>query len=188
VGSRAWSLGKLLATRLAAVQAIELSGVDSDQWRALQGDDPHPWGGEAETLEWAEKRHHVGVPGEHGELLALAGALIADVRIDARETFPVVGIGGVIVRPEMRGRGLARLVVESILEVARRLGPGRAMLFCRRPLVSMYERFGFVLIEAPVSAEQPAGRIEMPMCAMWTPLRGGAGWPPGAVEVLGEPF
>jgi len=170
------------------VRAIELPVVDSDQWRALQGDDPHPWGGEAEALEWAEKRHHVGVPAEHGELLALAGALIAEVRVDAQPPFPVVGIGGVIVRPDVRGRGLARLVIESILDVARRLGPERAMLFCRRPLVPLYERFGFLLIDAPVTAEQPAGRVEMPLRAMWAPLRDGTGWPPGTVEVLGEPF
>ena len=170
------------------MRAIELPAVDSEGWRALQGGDPHPWGGEAEALEWAEKRHYAGVPGEHGELLALAGALIAELRVDAQPAFPVVGIGGVIVRPDVRGRGLARLVVEAILDVAGRLGPERAMLFCRQPLVSLYERFGFAPIDAPVSAEQPAGRIEMPMRAMWAPLREGAGWPPGAVEVLGEPF
>jgi predicted GNAT family N-acyltransferase len=170
------------------VRAIELPVVDSDQRRALLGDDPHPWGGEAEGLEWAEKHHHVGVPAEHGELLALAGALIAEVRVDAQPPFPVVGIGSVIVRPDVRGRGLARLVIEGSLDVARRLGPERAMLFCREPLVSLYEGFGFLLIDAPVTAEQPAGRVEMPLRAMWAPLRDGAGWPPGAVEVLGEPF
>jgi GNAT superfamily N-acetyltransferase len=170
------------------VQAIELSGVDSAEWRALQGDEPHPWGGEAEALEWAGKDRHVGVRGDNGELLALAGALVAEVRVEDGAPFPVAGIGGVIVRPEMRGRGLARLVIEAILDVARGLGPERAMLFCRAPLVVLYERFGFIEIEASVSAEQPGGRVEMPMRSMWAPLREGAVWPDGAVEVLGEPF
>jgi hypothetical protein len=39
-----------------------------------------------------------------------------------------------------------------------------------------------------VTADQPAGRIEIPMRAMWAPLRDDASWPPGKVEVLGEPF
>jgi hypothetical protein len=62
------------------------------------------------------------------------------------------------------------------------------MLFCREALVAMYERFGFRLIEAPVTAAQPGGRVEMPLRAMWRPLREGAAWPPGPVAVLGEPF
>ncbi len=170
------------------MEAIELAHVDSDQWRAIQGDEPNPWGGEAEALTWVAKQRYVGVPGEDGALLAMAGALVADVSVGGGEPFGVVGIGGVIVRPDMRGHGLARLVIEAILDVGRGLGPAHAMLFCRQPLVALYERFGFRTIEASVSAAQPDGRIEMPLRAMWSPLRGGAGWPQGAVEVLGEPF
>jgi GNAT superfamily N-acetyltransferase len=170
------------------VQAIELAGVDSGQWRALQGEEPEPWGGEAEDLSWVEKTHFVGVPGGDGELLAMAAALVAEVTAGGGEPFGVAGVGGVIVRPDMRGRGLARLVIEAVVELAGRLGPAYAMLFCRRPLVALYERFGFREIGAPVTAEQPGGRIEMPMVAMWAPLREGASWPEGAIAVLGEPF
>jgi predicted N-acetyltransferase YhbS len=171
------------------VQAVALEHVDSAQWSALQGDDPHPWGSsEAEALEWAEKRHHVGVEADDGGLLAVAGAVVADVAVAGAEPFPVVGIGGVIVRPDQRGRGLARLVVEAILEVAHRLGPERAMLFCREPLVALYERFDFRTIDGPVGAAQPGGRVVVPMRGMWAPLRDGATWPEGPVEVVGEPF
>ncbi len=169
------------------MRAIELKNVDSEQWRALQGEDPHPWGGEAEALAWVPKTDYVGIPGEGGELLAMAAVLVAEVTA-GEEAFPVAGVGGVIVRPDMRGHGLARLVVEAILEVAARLGPERAMLFCRQPLVAMYERFDFRTIDEPVTAAQPTGRVEMPLRAMWRPLRADASWPPGPVAVLGEPF
>ena len=169
------------------MQAIRLPDVSSEQWRALQGDELHPWGGEAEALAWAEKQHYVGIPGEDGELLAMAAALVAEVSADG-EPFQVVGIGGVIVSPQERGRGLARLVVEAILDVARGLGPDKAMLFCRAPLVGLYERFGFDTIDATVTAAQPAGRVEMPLRAMWAPLREGARWPEGPVAVAGQPF
>jgi hypothetical protein len=62
------------------------------------------------------------------------------------------------------------------------------MLFCRPALTSLYAQFGFVTIEAPVWVDQPGGRVEMPMPAMWSALGGDAGWPPGRVDLLGEPF
>ena len=171
------------------MDAIELASVDSEQWRALQGDEPHPWGGgQAEQLSWAEKQRYVGVQGEDGELLATGGVLVAEVSAGGGEPFRVAGIGGVIVRPDMRGQGLARIVVAAILEMGRGLGPAHAMLFCREPLVPLYERFDFRTIDASVSAAQPGGRIEMQMRSMWAPLRGDASWPDGPVEVLGEPF
>jgi hypothetical protein len=80
------------------------------------------------------------------------------------------------------------MVVEPLLRLAEELGPDRAMLFCRRDLVGLYRRVGFAQIEAPVWADQPDGRIEMPLPAMWRPLRNGADWPPGRVDVHGLPF
>jgi hypothetical protein len=38
------------------------------------------------------------------------------------------------------------------------------------------------------SADQPTGRIEMPMVTMWRPLRDAAKWPPGRIDVRGLPF
>ena len=59
---------------------------------------------------------------------------------------------------------------------------------CRPGLVALYRRWGFVEIAAPVWADQPDGRIEMPQAAMWRALRTGAEWPPGRVDVRGLPF
>ena len=59
------------------------------------------------------------------------------------------------------------------------------MRFCRRDLVRVYRRFGFVEITSPVWADQPGGRIEMPLVAMWRALRSGTRWPPGRVDVRG---
>jgi hypothetical protein len=74
------------------------------------------------------------------------------------------------------------------MALAEGLGPERAMLFCRPELVALYRRRGFVEIDAPVWVDQPGGRIEMPLAAMWRPLRAGAEWPPGRVDVRGLPF
>ncbi len=170
------------------MQAIELERVGPEEWNALHGGEHQSWGGIAEDLSWADKDRHVGVRDADGELLAIAGAVVADVAVGGGEAFPVVGIGAVIVTPRARGQGLARVVVEEILRVAQRLGPAHAMLFCRSELIPLYERLGFAAITAPVSAEQPTGRIVMPLAAMWRPLAPDAVWPDGTVQVLGEPF
>lgn len=169
------------------MEAVELSGVGSAEWDAVLAGEQNVWG-PGEELSWAQKTRHVGVIGEDGRPLALAGAVLARVAVDGGQPFPVVGVGGVIVTRARRGQGLARLVVEAILRLGVGLGPSHAMLFCGEQLMGMYARFGFSQIEAPVSAEQPSGRIVIPTCAMWAPLAAGASWPAGQVEVLGEPF
>jgi predicted GNAT family N-acyltransferase len=110
------------------------------------------------------------------------------VKVEHEPPFQVVGLGGLIVTRSARGRGLARLLAVRLLEIAGELEAQRAMLFCREELTSFYAKLGFVTIEAPVWVEQPGGRVEMPMPAMWSALGGDAGWPPGGVDLLGEPF
>jgi predicted GNAT family N-acyltransferase len=170
------------------VQAVELDRVGAAEWHAVLAGEQRAFGGVGEELSWARKTRHVAVLGEAGSPLAMAGAVIASVSVPPAPPFPVVGIGGVIVTHTMRGRGLSRLVLEAILEVARQLGPERAMLFCRERLTTLYARFGFQPIDCPVIAEQPGGHVLVPMRAMWAPLTDGADWPAGEVEVLGEPF
>jgi GNAT superfamily N-acetyltransferase len=170
------------------VRAVELDHVGAAEWDAVLAGEQHAWGVEGEQLSWAEKRRHVAVLDDAGVPLALAGVLVAEVTAGDGEPFEVAGIGSVIVTRTMRGRGLARLVVEAILDIARELGPQHAMLFCREDLVGLYARLGFTIIDAPVTAEQPGGRVVMTMRAMWAPLAAGVSWPAGDVEVLGLPF
>ena len=100
----------------------------------------------------------------------------------------VAGLGGVIVTRAARGRGLARVLIERLLEIAPQLGAERAMLFCLPANVGLYAKFGFRLIEAPVTARHPQGLVVVPMPAMWRPLSAAATWPGGAVELGDEPF
>jgi predicted N-acetyltransferase YhbS len=113
--------------------------------------------------------------------------VLADVRV-GETTLEVAGIGGVIVTRVARGRGLARALIEHLLQLAHQLEVQRAMLFCLPAYVGLYTKFGFQLIEQPVFAQQPRGLIEMPMGAMWKPLMSSARWPEGRIELLGEPF
>jgi predicted N-acetyltransferase YhbS len=169
------------------VETVELQNVGPDEWEAVLDGETHAFGVVGAEFSWANKERHVAVCDGAGQPVALAGAMVAQVTVGG-EDFPVVGIGSVIVTQTMRGGGLALRVVEAVMEIAGELGPERAMLFCGEELTTLYARFGFQAIEAPVSAEQSGGRVVMPMSAMWAPLADGIDWPAGDVSVQGRPF
>lgn len=149
------------------------------------GDDPF---GVAETgLTWLPKEEHFGI--RHGDrLVAHAGLLRLSTAIGDVET-EVVGVGGVAVAPDARGQGLARLVITAALDHARTMGPRHALLFCRSPLVQLYQRLGWHLLDQEVLVEQPESRlVTMPLRTMVTPLRDNAHWPSGPVRLLSLPM
>jgi GNAT superfamily N-acetyltransferase len=171
------------------VELVELDMVTDQQWAEIVAGEVEPWG-LGEELSWRDKEHQIAVRGLDGRLLALAGTAIADVEVEGSGPFQVLGIGGVFVTPSQRGRGLAVRLVRELLAGARRdpSHPDRAMLFCRPQLIGLYRKLGFREIDAPVWAEQPRGRIEVPLRAMWHPLAKEAEWPAGRVDVRGLPF
>jgi predicted GNAT family N-acyltransferase len=169
-------------------ELVELGEITDEQESEVVAGEHAAWGGVGEELEWAEKQRHVALRSADGGLVAIAGALVAQVEVEGTERFEVLGIGGVMVTASERGRGLVWRLLEPLLEIAAEMGPQRAMLFCRPQLTALYEKFAFAEITAPVWARQPEGKIEMPLCAMWRPLRAGVRWPEGRVEVQGLPF
>jgi predicted GNAT family N-acyltransferase len=166
---------------------VEHGNLTAEQWEELVAGEHDPFGVGDSDIQWLPKDRYLVLPGPDGRLRAAAGLVVVDVEAGG-ETFPVAGLGGVIVSHPYRGQGLARRVVEAALASAETLGPERAMLFCTRQNIPLYARFGFVEIEAPVFAQQPDGEIEMPPHAMWRPLRAGVGWPEGPVRLAGPPF
>jgi GNAT superfamily N-acetyltransferase len=185
-----WSSGPGPALRLYVlpVQLAEIDALTSRDWDELVAGEPEPFGRVGEELTWRRKDRYVGVRDPAGRLLAAAGVALAEVRGPSAPAFPVAGLGGVIVTREARGRGLARTVIEGGLEIARRMPVEHAMLFCLPRTMGLYEKFDFRPLQAPVHAEQARGRVLVPMVAMWAPLREGASWPEGPIEVVGEPF
>ena len=171
------------------LERVELGPLTSQQWEELRAGEHEPFGPVGAKLAWRTKVRHIGLRASDGRLVAVAGAVLADVEVESTGGFQVVGLGSLIVTRSMRGTGLMADVVDPLLRLAETMGPDRAMIFCRPDLVALYTRTGFIEITAPVWADQPAGRIEMPLSAMWRPLRPGVpAWPPGRVDVRGEPF
>ncbi|MFE2103645.1 GNAT family N-acetyltransferase [Streptomyces sp. NPDC059468] len=158
----------------------------ADQEEILgSGDDPFgvAWTG----LTWLPKEVHFGIRHD-GRLVAHTGLLRLPVAIGDAET-EVMGVGGVAVAPGMQGQGLARLVVAAALEHARTMGPQHALLFCRPPLVSLYQRLGWHPLDNDVLVEQPGARlVPMPLRTMVTPLHDDARWPSGPVRLFSLPM
>ncbi|WP_030791971.1 GNAT family N-acetyltransferase [Streptomyces sp. NRRL S-920] len=137
------------AIRLAQYTHADVAEILGD------GDDPF---GVAETgLAWLSKEEHFGIRHE-GRLVAHAGLRRLPLTVGGT-ALEVVGVGGVAVAPDVRGRGLARSVVAAALSHARTLGPRHALLFCRPPLVVLYERLGWRPIDE--DAQWPAGPVRL---------------------------
>jgi GNAT superfamily N-acetyltransferase len=168
--------------------------ITSEEWADLVGDEHEPWGGQAEALVWGDKDWHVVRRDPDGRLLAVAGSVVAEVEVtpngggERTARFPVVGLGSLFVRASARGQGLLHDLARELIAQARERGPRWGMLFCREDLVPVYRGYGFELLDAPVWAEQPGGRVELPLRAMVLAFAPGPAWPAGRVDVLGLPF
>ncbi|MGW3507569.1 GNAT family N-acetyltransferase [Streptomyces sp. NPDC000994] len=165
---------------------VRLTHYTEAEKKEILGDGTDPFGVAYAGLTWLPKEHHFGVRLE-GRLVAHAGLLRLPMSIGGDST-EVVGVGGVAVAPDVRGRGLARQVIAAALEHARTMGPRHGLLFCRRPLVPLYERLGWQALDQDVHVEQPGGPVLMPLRTMVTPLHDRAGWPAGAVRLLSFPM
>ncbi|MFI5473579.1 GNAT family N-acetyltransferase [Streptomyces cacaoi] len=167
-----------------AVRLLRYTRAEQDE---ILGGGDDPFGVAATGLSWLPKEDHFGV--RHGDrLVAHAGLLRLSVAAGDTGT-EVVGVGGVAVAPDVRGQGLARLVIAAALEHARTMGPRHALLFCRPPLVPLYQRLGWRPLDEAVLVEQPESRlVTMPLPTMVTPLHDNAHWPSGPVRLFSLPM
>ncbi|MEV0281291.1 GNAT family N-acetyltransferase [Streptomyces sp. NPDC050610] len=171
----------------AAPAVVRLAQYTKTDQEEILGNDDDPFGVAWTGLTWLPKEEHFGIRHED-RLVAHVGLLRLPVAIGDTET-EVVGVGGVAVAPGMQGQGLARLVLTTALEHARTMGPQHAILFCRPPLIPLYQRLGWHPLDTDVLVEQPETRlVTMPLRTMVTPLRDGAHWPSGPVRLFSLPM
>ncbi len=164
-------------------------GALTDDGRAdLEGDEDDPFDAAGIDLVFRPKNRHFGIRDAAGRLIASAGYVLADVTVDGRDRFGVLGIGGVIVAAAHRGRGLARAVVEATLDEGVRLGPDYALLFAHEDRSGLYRKLGFSVLPGPLEVRQPSGTAIVPQLAMWRRLTASRDWPPGRAVLESLPF
>jgi GNAT superfamily N-acetyltransferase len=169
------------------MEIVDLGRLTDGQRADLEGGEDDPFDGAGVSLRFRPKDRHVVMRESDGRLVASAGLTVAEIEV-AGERIPVVGLGGVFVNADRRGRGLARQIVEEALARARTMGPPFVILFCHADRVGLYVRLGFVEIDQPVSVRQPDGFATMPMRTMWRALHADTSWPDGPVLVDSLPF
>ncbi|WP_406862766.1 GNAT family N-acetyltransferase [Streptomyces sp. HUAS MG47] len=162
-------------TRLDTYDNTEIFGDAADPFRVAEC-----------GLVWRLKDHHFGIRVD-GRVVAHAGLVVLPVSVGGIR-MDVVGLGGVGVAPDQRGRGLARHVVSGTMKHARTLGPEFALLFCRPDVAALYARFDWNELDGEVEVEQPDGVAMMPLRTMWFPLRGEGRWPDGPVRLHSRPM
>jgi predicted GNAT family N-acyltransferase len=170
------------------MEQIEFGPLTDELRAELEGDERDPWdAARAPAIEWRPKEQHVGLRDDHGRLVANAGLLVVDVEV-AGARFPIVGLGGVIVKRDYRGQGLSLRVLEAALAKAAALGPEFIVLFCFDDRMELYRKVGFEVVLDEVFVRSGARQVAMPMRTMWRALRPGATWPEGPVALQSQAF
>ncbi|MDD1746181.1 MAG: GNAT family N-acetyltransferase [Methanomassiliicoccales archaeon] len=77
-----------------------------------------------------------------GAVEAASGRLCAFARVLSDDLFRAV-IFDVVVHPDFRGRGLAKMIFDAILSHPVLGRVENVLLFCKDDVVELYERFGF---------------------------------------------
>lgn len=109
-----------------------------------------------------------------GDLIGTAVGLDCRLIVAEQEARPVAGLGGVVVEPAWRGRGLGAAIVRATMAAAREAGYDFGALFSRRERGPFYERLGWHAMSGPIvktlfGVEQPIRPGGLFMVAPLTP-------------------
>lgn len=168
------------------VELTELPAYGESERAEILDGDVDPAGVADLGLVWQDKIGHV-VLRDHGRVVAHAGWLPIQLQIDG-QPLSGVGLGGVLVHRSLRGGGLGATVVRAAMDRMRQFGRPIGLLFCHRHLVSYYGRLGWQELSDPVTVQQPAGPVAMPLATCWTPLAAKALRIDGPVTLTEPPF
>ncbi len=164
----------------------EVSEFSLEDAATLAGGEADPYGTDHLAITWAPKDHHVVVV-EDGRPIAHAGFLPIEVETDGTRLLGV-GLGGVMVHPTLRGRGIGELLVRDTTARMGAMGRPFGLLFCRDVRLAFYERMGWRQVHGEVTVDQESGPIAMPLLTCWYSFAPDHDVPAGGLRVVGLPF
>ena len=172
---------------LRCMEVVDLPDFGPDDYAKIVDGELDPYGTDHLNIDWREKSGHVGLMDDR-RLIGHAGWVPARARAAAGQIVEVVGLGGVMVHREYRGKGVGQGLVVGAMKKMHELQSPIGMLFCRTERVRFYERMGWHPIEGRITADQSDGLVEVPLVACWTPLVAGASLPATELHIEGLPF
>jgi len=135
---------------------------------------------------WGEKKWRVLV--WHGdELVSHVGILEREVRAGERPV-RVAGLYTVMTAPEWRGKGMASDALRVAADYMRsELRAEFGLLLCPDAMLPFYGALGWRQVKDAVVFDQPSGRTDSALNAMYLPLRE-SDWPAGVLDFCGPPW
>lgn len=95
-------------------------------------------------MEWSPTSRHVLAFADGPKPVAHIGFDEFDILLDDKKT-SVIGIGGVVVRPEYQGRRIPALLFDALhAHAPEKMNSRMYALFCPPRLVAYYDKFGYV--------------------------------------------
>ena len=114
---------------------------------------------EGQSICWSSLSHHI-LARENNKAIAHIGFAEFTVQIHS-ESYKVIGVGGVVVRPEFQGKNIPGLLFKKLHESQIALSYSNLFtLFCPARLVPYYTRHGYVQSRGSVSFMQDDGLRE----------------------------
>ncbi len=169
------------------MEIIDLPSFGVDDYAAVVDGEVDPFGTEHLPIRWRPKTGHVGLR-HRGRLIGCAGWVPVDVRVDGT-TVGAVGLGGVIVHRDHRGRGAGGPLVAGAMERMRATGRPLGLLFCRPERLDFYRDLGWEEVTPTVSADGEDGQpMVMPLRTCWTAFGPDVQAPSSDVHIDGLPF
>ncbi len=167
--------------RLEPIEIRIVESYSAQDRLSLAGGESDPAQTAGYNLQWQPKTQHV-VIFENGVAVAHAG-LVKHAVMVGEDRVTVAGIGGVLIRPDRRGRGLGRMAMQKAEEFARQdLMAKFGLLFCRPEMQAWYEGLGWSLVAEPVWFDQAEGTQRAPLPVM-VKCFGQEKWPGGVVRL-----
>ncbi|MFC7367249.1 GNAT family N-acetyltransferase [Vreelandella zhaodongensis] len=118
-------------------------GILASEWHYLTQWKERVFPEEGRSKEWSPVSWHSIAYSEANDPIGHIGFDRFEVLIDAEPRF-VIGIGGVVVRPEHQGQGIPALLFNEVHhQASKRLGADVFTLFCPSRLVSYYAKQGY---------------------------------------------
>ncbi len=147
-----------------------------------------PFALRADRYAWETPTWAVLVKAEQ-RVVSHAGILYRVVEVGGQRV-AVGGVCGVMTVPDWQGRGYARAVLKKAEAfVAVWLWAPFVLAICPRENASFYRSLGWQVAEAPITCEQPGGRVSLTdEVAVVLPCQGPALWPSGPIDLCGVPW